>query len=339
MNGGSQRTALDAVSSARPIVARLSTSANKEDLAADIIEGWSAVETGLRSLLGGSVLTGQLLIRELRQRQLLSLDQANALAEFHAASERAEQTGYAPSDADINAARGAFLKLEAGLLGEPIRQPPDTRLPAPAESGAAAGVNESQRARADERVIGARTSTSRRWLVPALGLALLIGVLAAGWYLLAGRSSNAAYDQGVAAYREGRREAAEGSFHKAAIDMPTDPLPHVYLARLEREKGNLNNANAEAVRAVQLGPRNGAALRELASVLFAQQNFDGARTFYVRAVSADSSDRLSQGFLGCSLIRLGRVTEGTKFIERAGNGSWSTCAPSAGTLRSATPPS
>jgi hypothetical protein len=81
-----------------------------------------------------------------------------------------------------------------------------------------------------------------------------------------------------------------------------------------------------------LGPSNAVALRELASVSFAQQNFDAARRFYARAVEADPSDKLSIGFLGCSLIRLGRIDEGNRFIQRAGPGAWSSCSPPPGTV-------
>jgi tetratricopeptide (TPR) repeat protein len=86
------------------------------------------------------------------------------------------------------------------------------------------------------------------------------------------------------------------------------------------------------VKAVSLGPTNSLALRELASVSFAQQNYDGARRFYLRAVQADTSDRLALGYLGCSLVRLGRVAEGMKFIQRAGSGSWTSCAPAPGAV-------
>jgi Flp pilus assembly protein TadD len=109
-------------------------------------------------------------------------------------------------------------------------------------------------------------------------------------------------------------------------------MPHVYLSRMAREQGNLVTANAEAVKAVQLGPASGPALRELASTLFAQQNYDGARTFYIRAIKADSTDRLSQGYLGCSLVRVGRVEEGNRWIQRAGTGSWSGCARAPGSV-------
>ena len=321
MTGGSQRAALDAVHSARPIVARLSSQRDKEDQAADIIDAWAAVETGLRSLVGGSTLTGQMLIRELRQRHFLSLEQANALAEFHAARERAGRTDYTPTEADIAATREAFAKLEMGLSSEP-----DTTRP----SSATAIMTPPLPAHIDAYQPVATTTTTARpaWFIPVIGAAGLLVLLALAWWVLAGRGgSSAAYEQGVVAYKEGRREAAMGSFRKASTDAPNDPMPHVYLARIERETGNLNNANAEAVKAVQLGPNNGTALRELAGVLFATQNYDGARTFYIRAIKADSTDRLAQGYLGCSLVRLGRLDEGARWIGRAGTGPWSACAP------------
>ncbi len=335
MTAGSQRAALDAIDAARPIVARLGMGRNTEDLAADLIEAWTAVETGLRSLVGGSALTGQTLIRELRQRHFLNLEQANSLAEFHAARERASRTDYSPTEGDVSAARDAFLKLEAGLMGGATGASPAPAIPAADATGApradaprTSGPVYPPATQVPPAAIGRPT-----WLVPLLALVGLLLVGGIAWFALAGRSgSSGAYAEGVTAYREGRREAAEGSFRKAASDMPNDPMPHVYLARMEREKGNLSNAQQAAVKAVQLGPENGLALRELASTLFAIQNFDGARTFYIRAIKADSTDRLAQGFLGCSLVRLGRIDEGTRFMQRAGSGAWSSCVPQPGVV-------
>jgi Flp pilus assembly protein TadD len=338
MSTGAQRAALEAVHSARPIVARLSSSRNSEDLAADIIEAWTAVESGLRSLVGGSALTGQMLIRELRQRHFLTLEQANSLAEFHAARERASRTEYKPTDGDVNAARDAFLKLEAGLMGD---APTVSRSAAPAMTGAAtaAAAAATPREPSPLRTFTETTTPSPveaarapAWRAPLLALLGLLVVGGLAWWALAGRGGgSAAYDQGVAAYRDGRREAAEGDFVKATKDQPTDPMPHVYLARIARESGRLSTAQEEAVKAVSLGPNNAAALRELASVSFAQQNYDAARRFYIRALQVDGNDRLSQGYLGCSLVRLGRLDEGTRWIQRAGNGPWSNCAPAPGT--------
>ena len=323
MTDGSQRAALDAVHAARPIVARLNPARDKEDLAADIIEAWGAVETGLRSLVGGSSLTGQMLIRELRQRHFLTLEQANALAEFHAARERAGRVDYVPTEGDINATRDAFLKLETGLMGEPLPGRPSGAI------AAASPVVGTTPVATDFPPVTPVRAGRPSWLVPVLGLLGVIVVVALAWWAIAGRGgSSATYNQGVAAFQEGRREAAEAAFRKAATDAPNDPMPHVYLSRIEREKGNLANANAEAVKAVQLGPNSGAALRELASVLFASQQFDPARTFYIRAIKADSTDRTAMGYLGCSLVRLGRLDEGARWIARAGTGAWSACAPS-----------
>ncbi len=350
MSAGSQRAALDAVHAARPIVARLDRARDKEDIAADIIEAWAAVESGLRSLIGGSSLTGQMLIRELRQRHFLTLEQANALAEFHAAHERAGRVDYLPTEADVDVTRDAFLKLEAGLMGAPaagttssIAAPsasatytampaggsPVPRVTPVAASVGAAPANEQGFSGASfVAAPGARPG----WLLPLLGGIGLLAVCALVWFALAGNGSKSkAFDEGVTAYRERRPEAAVGAFHKAAIDAPADPMPHVYLARIEREHNNLVNANTEAVKAVQLGPTNGAALRELASTLFAQRKYDNARTFYIRAVQADSSDKLSKGYLGCSLIRLGRIDEGVRWIQRAGEGDWTSCVPAPGT--------
>jgi tetratricopeptide (TPR) repeat protein len=351
MSSSAQRAALEAIHAARPLVARLGELRSPEDVAADLIEAWTAVETGLRSLVGGSSLSGQMLIRELRQRHFLSLEQANALAEFHAARERASRTDYKPTEADLNAARQAFLKLEAGLMGA---TPPSSR---PTVGAPAAGIN--ARATVPMETIGPRTGagvagagavpppppraplTRRpppRWLVPALAVLVLLLVGGIAWYALAGRSGGASLQQGIVAYREGRREAAAGAFIRATKEDPNDPTPHVYLARMAREAGRLSTAQEEAVKAVQLGPTNATALRELASVSFAQGNYDAARRFYIRALQVDDTDRLSQGYLGCSLVRLGRIDEGSRWIQRAGNGPWTACLPGPAPLPPAVPP-
>jgi tetratricopeptide (TPR) repeat protein len=345
MSSSAQRAALEALNSARPLVARLDASRSSEDVAADLIEAWTAVETGLRSLVGGSALSGQMLIREARQRHFLQFDQANALAEFHAARERAARTDYQPTESDINAARDGFLKLESGLMGATPAASTSTFAPggnvaapgSPAAARSATVPMDSVPARtapltsAAPTPVPVQSSGRRAWLLPVLGVLALLVVGTVAWMML-GRGGSSAYDQGVAAYRDGRREAAAGDFIKATRDAPNDAMPHVYLARMAREAGRLQTAQEEAVKAVSLGPANALALRELASVSFAQQNYDGARRFYIRALQADATDRLSQGYLGCSLVRLGRVTEGMNWIQRAGSGSWTGCAPAPGAV-------
>ena len=321
MNDVARRSALAALDNARPAIARLDQSRHFEELAADLIESWSAVETALRSLLGGTTLSGQPLIREARQRQLLSFEQANALAEFHAASERAQSTDYEPTASDLNAAREAFLKVESGLMSAN----------AGSVRAAPAALNtEGMRASplgSPETVPPPRAGLEP-WVKAILAIVVvaLVGGLAyaayaQGWF--GGRSDS--LQLGIDYYRRGQREAAVGAFSKAARDNPNDPLPHVYLSRMAREVGNMTIAQQEAQEAVKVGPNDPLALRELGLFLLTAGNYDLARRFLVRAVEAAPSDRMAMGYLGCAMVRLGRPTEAQVWLNRAGQGDWSRC--------------
>jgi tetratricopeptide (TPR) repeat protein len=105
LSASNQRAAAAALDQARAPVARLDIARDPEDIAADLIEGWTAAQAALRGLIGSTTLSGQALIRELRQRELLSLDQAHALVEFSAAHDRAQRTEYRPTSADIGGTR------------------------------------------------------------------------------------------------------------------------------------------------------------------------------------------------------------------------------------------
>ena len=317
-----RRSALAALDRARPAIARLDQSRHFEEQAADLMESWSAVETALRSLVGGTTLSGQPLIREARQRQLLSFEQANALAEFHAANERAHATDYEPTASDLDAARDAFLKFESGLMAD--------------QAGAATTApttlsTEGMRSSplgAPEPVPPPRDGLEP-WVKAVLAVVILVvvgglvyGAYAQGWF----GARDDALQRGIDDYRRGQREAAVGEFTKASRDNPNDPVPHVYLSRMAREVGNMTIAGQEAQTAVKLGPDNAIALRELGLYLLSVGNYDLARRFLVRAVQADTTDHMAMGYLGCTMIRLGRPTEGQVWLNRAGQGDWSRCA-------------
>ena len=325
------RHALSALDSARPAIARLDRSRHAEELAADLIEAWGGVETALRSLLGGTPLGGQPLIREARQRQLITFDQANALAEFQAARERAQDTSYHPTDGDINAAREGFLKLEASLM-----TPPADPVVSPGQAMSTKGLRTSPIA-GPEMV--APPAARKPWVLPLLGVVLLAAVIGGGWYFFANRD-NPSVQQGVAYWQRGQRELAVAEFSRAARDNPKAALPHVYLSRMAREVNNMTLAGQEATLAVQAEPNNAVALREMGSYLLAAGNFELARRFYVRALQVSPEDRSSQGFLGCALIKLGRTDEGVRWMNRAGQGSWSGCTAGAmpGGMQGAFPP-
>jgi tetratricopeptide (TPR) repeat protein len=316
-----QRSALSALDAARPTITRLESDLNSEDRAAELIEGWSAVETALRSLMGGSPLTGRALIHEIRSRHIITLAQANALAEFEAARTRAQRPGYEPTQSDVNAGLDAFVKLEAGVRAASA---------APATSSVAASAPVSSPAPAEP--VGApppRAAWSAAAMAPRmrwalLGVAVLAVVGLGAWYYMSTREST--LDRAVAFYRAGQREQAQAAFERAAREDPRSALPHIYLSRMARDVGNLTLARDEANKAIQAEPTSALALREMGAYLLTSGNYELARRFYTRAVAANPADSTAMGYLGCASMRVGRVDEGQRWLARAGQGNWSSCA-------------
>ena len=324
MSTTEQREARAALDAARPAVARLDASRGSEDLAADLIEMWGAVESALRSLVGTTILTGQALIRESRQRQLISFESANSIAEFQAVNDRVHDTSYRPTDADVNAARDAFLKLDAALLATATsefgRPAPVPSFAPPPASGASSTPEPAL------TPLGRPPRRVPLWAYGALAGVVTVAIIVA--LVTRGSSGGSSSLQtGVDAYTRGQREVAVNAFNKAVKENPHDAIPHVYLARMAREVGNLTLASQELQLALEAEPANAIALREMGANLLTQGNYELARRFYVRAVQADPTDKTAQGYLGCALMRLNRASEATSFLNRAGPGPWSNCTP------------
>ncbi len=321
MTTPAQRSALSALDAARPTITRLESDLNSEDRAADLIEGWSAVETALRSLMGGSPLTGRALIHEVRSRHIITLAQANALAEFEAARTRAQRPGYEPTQSDVNSGLDAFVKLEAGVraasagpAGSSVAASAPVSTPAPAEPVATSAPRAGWSA--------AAAAPWMRWAL--VGVAVLaVGGLGA-WYYVSTREST--LDRAVAFYRAGQREQAQAAFERAAREDPRSAIPHIYLSRMARDVGNLTLARDEANKAIQAEPTSALALREMGAYLLTSGNYELARRFYTRAVAANPTDSTAMGYLGCASMRVGRADEGQRWLARAGQGNWSSCA-------------
>jgi tetratricopeptide (TPR) repeat protein len=209
-----------------------------------------------------------------------------------------------------------------------IEQPPPSFTPPGGSGYTAGGVGRSNVEHALAAAEAGR-GWPRRW--PKLSLPVLIGLavfllFSVGLYFaFRGGSGGAGLTAGIDAMKNGQRERARGEFAKAVKDDPKAATPHVFLARLAREEGDLASARAQLDTALRLEPRNAIALREMGLVLFAGKQYDLARRFFVRAVQANPQDLASQGYLGCSLARLGRTQEGTTWINKAGNGPWTAC--------------
>jgi cytochrome c-type biogenesis protein CcmH/NrfG len=320
-----ERSARAALDQARPVIARLGDGRDPEDNAADIIEGWGAVETALRSLLGGTSLSGQALVRELRQREQLGINEAHAVLAFLGARDRAGQVDYRPSTADVAAARDGFAAVEGRLLAGTPAAATNSYAPL-ATPGHASRI-------ADVAASGGDYSpptTGARSPLPFLALALggLIAVVGAAVYFTTRGSSNSALDKGIELYKQHSPVAARDYFQQAVAQDPKDVRAHVYLARTRRETGDTAGAKNELATAIQLDPNSQLALREMGTLLIAQNQNALARNFLVRAVAVDTLDRDSKGFLGCALARLGS-SEADKWLQRGGPGPWQTCAASA----------
>ena len=356
MTTPNHRTAAAALDVARPLITRLDASRHPEDVAADLIEAWQSVETALRALLGGSALTGQALVGDVRQRGLLDYRHAHDLLGFMAARDRASRAGYRPDAADVDAARTGFQSLEAALglgigaltgvhptvvptaagggsYGSPPPappQPPRSRTsagplgPAP---GSAAGLGQPAPDLAPERPVSGRPRVSRSILTVA---AVALAVVLAGvfWWMSSSRGPRA-LDRGVAAYRNGQKDIARREFQASADADPTLAAPRVYLARIAREDGDLTRANAELQRAIQADPRSALALREMGQLQLQSNQPVLASNFLRRAVELDNGDRVAMGWLACALARQGNVQLARNFGDRAGQGDWTGCVTSA----------
>ena len=314
MTTPNQRSALAALNHVRPIIARLDIARHAEDVAADLIEGWNGTEVALRSLLGGSALSGQALIRELRQREMLSLSQTHALMEFLAARERAGRTSYTPTTADIAASRHGFQELESALSGPVAPEPP---------LGAPAPITTSD----TTVVLGTQRGPGRMIAIAAVVLALL-GIGGFFAYQQFGRPDGANVTaEGARLLAAGRRGEARRAFEDAARESPNAAGPHIYLGRMAREDGDYNRAFEELSMAVRLEPRNALAQREMASYLFLRGNYPLASSFYTRAIQYNPNDKLAMGYLACAQARMGRMDAAIRFFDRAGPGDWSSCDP------------
>lgn len=331
-------------------MAKLDASRHPEEIAADIIEIWSSVETALRSLMGGSTLSGQPLIRELRSRELITLEQAHCLLELQAVRERVDDTEYQPTQADIATARDAYNALQTGLLSQPAMAgsagatgaaplpPPAAGAapPAPSTGGSPAAVYVPPPREEDVR-------RRRSMLLGALLILIAVVLVAGGvyWYQLRSGSLPSDVQDAIALYEHGQPEAARAAFAQAAREHPELALPHLYLGRLARGEGDFAAAGNELRKAVELEPQSASALNELGAFFLARgtsfanqgrpdlatSDYNAARRTYVRALQLDAADSTARGYLGCALARLGRTTEATTWLQRAGSGPWSACVP------------
>jgi len=345
-NASSGAAALEAV---RPAVDRLSPSRSSRDNASDVGIICAGVESALGIRLGRADLTGQPLVREARQGEAISLEQAHAALELFAVRDRVQAGGQDITAADLDVAREAYGSLARGFGAPAAAQPANAGAPSAAAPPAAGppvvvppAVPAAGPAAEPAAALGAAGSPnagpSRAPVLVALVAVFALGV--GTYYWFGPKRAPSALDAGVAAYTAGRRDSARALFARAAAADPRAALPHLYLGRMAREDGDYSTAGKELRSAIQLDPNGAAGQRELGAFFLARggtfsaqnrtdlasQDYDAARRAYVRAIQIDAADTASEGYLACALSRLGRADEAATWLARAGSGPWSTCA-------------
>jgi tetratricopeptide (TPR) repeat protein len=220
--------------------------------------------------------------------------------------------------------------------------PPTIEQPPPGSFTPAGGSSQTAGGGLGRSNVEHALAAAERGRFPRLSLPVLIGAavvllfIVGVWFAFRGGSGGSdGLTAGIDAMKNGQRERARGEFARAVKEDPNAATPHVFLARISREEGDLATARAQLDTGLRLEPKNAIALREMGLILFASKQYDLARRFFVRAVQANPQDRASQGYLGCALMRLNRVQEGTKFINTAGTGPWTACLQP---LTTVTPP-
>lgn len=323
MSAANRRAALGALDRVRPLVAGLHRNRPNEELVADLEQAWAQTEVVLRALVGGSTLAGQALVREVRQRELLTLEQAHALVAFQGARDRAGLPGHQVSASDVDAARAAVAELDQALGAAPAVAAGPVP-PATATGAAMPGAPVAATATA------APVGGTRRRVPPALLVALaalLVLLPLVGWWLYERRVGGPrSIDQAQELYASGNIAQARLAWARISQERPELALPHVYLGRIARDQGDVATAQRELQTAIRLEPRSSVAQREMGNLLLATGNPDLARRFYSRAVELDPGDRAALGYLGCALVRIGQVDLARTFLNRAGPGDWTTCA-------------
>ncbi len=345
MTPSDRAAALAALSNGREVYGRLDQIRGPEDAAADILELWVASEAAMRAMLGGSTLAGQALVRELRQRGELNLEQANTLASFWDARSRSEDVAYKPTLTDVGFARSGYNEL-GRVVADATARPSATNATTggtPVSTFAPGGPTASTPRASDATPVatGAASAAVQSIAAPAVGarrrgIQILIGVVvvvliigaAIAAYIIHERSKfDGDMANAISLMNTGRTEAARQAFGQLVTDYPNKAAPHVFLSRLARTDTppDMITARQELITAIRIEPTYEPAQREMGIYQLASRNPSLALNFLIRAVRMSPNDSAAQGYLGCALMNLNRAPEAQKFLARAGNGTWSSC--------------
>lgn len=257
-----------------------------------ILLAWRAVDRSLRLRLrtdpraGDDVrmsalspdLSTMRVIEELRRLDAIPLELAGVLSELQRAARRLVDAP--PRAADVGIARRAVQRLRAELEAQ--------RIPVDAPAAVLAMVDAPPPDPTTSVVAAPANAPSRR-LVLGAAVALLMIALA----LLVGRGMERPFDEAVRAFSENRYEAAEPMFRQILADAPEHTTAMLYLARVYRREGRVQEA-AELLRsAVRVDGRDPDVRRELGHLFLQLGRPAPAAEQYQLAVELDPDQTMN----------------------------------------------
>jgi Flp pilus assembly protein TadD len=266
---------------------------------------WHAIDSTLRGLLRAdsrvpddvrlSALSRQELstdavVTELRRHDIISLPLAGGIHELSRGLERWNRSNVRAADADqalhvVTDLRQTILRLSASAT-DPV--PPPTAAPQHVEQSEPGG-----RDVVDASVPGGEPRPLRRPILVVAAVGVLL-VLAVALVLIFGRSSD--IEEGIAAFRDGRAGVAEQHF-RAGLQRDRDNVTaRLYLARILREQGRLQEAADLLREAAALAPRDAAVRRELGYLFLTLNRPQQAAAQFRQAVELEPEEPL--GWVG-----------------------------------------
>ena len=307
---------------ARAHVSALDSYDSPEALAAAVSGTWDGVDRTLRTYLRADVtapdavrmtamspaqMSSDAVLAELRRRNLISLVLAGSLHELVHAVERAGRGDVRAADADTARTVVDTLVREVTDVARRMGVVASAATSAPAEPPAEAPV--------EPRVVHASELPLPRRPLVLTAIAVTVLVVALVAILLTRGDSS--LDQGIAAFREGRTGVAEQHFRRAIENDGDDVTARLYLARVLRGQGRLQEA-ADLLRAsARVAPQDAGVRREL-GYLFLDLGRPPAAVEQLRqAVELDPADALNWVALYRAMVLADDDAGAAELLQRA----------------------
>jgi tetratricopeptide (TPR) repeat protein len=321
--------ALRPLRDAAPSIERLETYESPAELVEALRATWHAIDTTLRTLLRSAPTVSDELrmaalsrtethhdtvITELRRRDVISLRLAGRVHELMHVVESLDAATVRPGHADIAADVVAQLRAEvegaaashghaapaSAARAQPARvegmpgwagtvQPTDAEGDADADADAAAGAGIADAARPRRRLL-----PPLRGPIVLVAAAAVILILAVALVFLFGRGSEMA--DGIDAFRAGRAGVAEQHFRAVLERDAGNVTARLYLGRILRTQGRLQEATEILSTAARLAPEDAAVRRELGYLFIGLDRAPQAAQQFRTAVELEPGEPL--GWVG-----------------------------------------